>query len=71
MVTLIKFFDKDTLKNILAPITLKPDKVVFIYDNGLKDMNYFISIKKCFLNHMPNVIIEKIPVNVSSIDDIY
>ena len=30
MVTLIEFFDKDTLKNILAPISLKPDKVVFI-----------------------------------------
>lgn len=71
MVTLIKFFDKDTLKNILAPITLKPDKVVFIYDNGLKDMNYFVSIKKCFLNHMPNVIVEKMSVNVSSVEDIY
>ncbi|HIT73114.1 MAG TPA: DUF1887 family protein [Candidatus Fimicola cottocaccae] len=71
MVTLIEFFDKDTLKNILAPISLKPDKVVFIYDSGLKDMSYFLSLKKCLSNHIPDIILERVPVNVSSIDDIY
>ncbi|MBO8434254.1 MAG: DUF1887 family protein [Tyzzerella sp.] len=71
MVTLIKFFDKDTVKNILAPISLKPDKIVYIYDSGLKDMNYFLSLKKSLSNHMPDIVLEKVPVNVSSIDDIY
>ena len=71
MITLIEFFDKDTIKNILAPISLKPKKIIFIYDSGIKDMNYFLGLKKCFLSHMPNIIMEIVPVNISSIDDIY
>ena len=29
--TLIEFFDKDTIKNILSVLTIKPDRIVYIY----------------------------------------
>lgn len=71
MTTLIEFYDKDALKNITAPITLKPDKVIFFYDKELKDMSYFKGLDTCFKKHMPNIILEKYPVDILSIDDIY
>ena len=40
MVTVIKYFDKDAIKNILAVLSIKPDKVVFLYDKEIKNMNY-------------------------------
>lgn len=71
MLTQIEFYDKDALKNILAVITLKPDKVVYFYDKEIKDMNYFVSLYKCFKKHIPNVILEKYPVDINSIQDVY
>lgn len=71
MTTLIKFYDKDALKNITAPITLKPDKIIFFYDKELKDMNHFKSLETCFKKHMPSVIFEKCCVDILSIADIY
>ena len=71
MSTLIEFYDKDTLKNITAPLTLKPDKVAFIYDEGLTDLNRFRSLEKCFRRHMPKIVLEYYPVNILSIDEIY
>ena len=32
MKVLIELYDKDTLKNIVAPLTLRPDRVVYLYD---------------------------------------
>ena len=29
MKTLIKYYDKDVLKNISAPLALKPEKIIF------------------------------------------
>ena len=46
MKTLIKYYDKDVLKNISAPLTLKPKKIIFFYDNGIQDMIWFHSLKK-------------------------
>ena len=37
MKVLIEFYDKDVLKNIVAPLTLRPEKVVYLYDSGLRD----------------------------------
>ena len=34
MKVLIEFYDKDVLKNIVAPLTLRPEKVVYLYDSG-------------------------------------
>lgn len=69
--TLIEFYDKDIIKNILGTLTLKPNKVIFLYDEAISDMNYFYSLIKCFKKHIPNIIFEKFPVNIMSIDDIY
>lgn len=69
--TLIKFFDKDTIKNILAVLTLKPERVVYIYDDAITDKKYFAALRKCFRRHMPNIMLESVPVDNDSIKDIY
>ena len=71
MLTQIQFYDKDVVKNTLGVITNKPDKVVFVYDCAIKDMNRFKSLEKCFKRHLPNIILEKYPVNILKINEIY
>ena len=48
MKVLIEFYDKDVLKNIVAPLTLRPEKVVYLYDSGLRDGTAFRSLETCF-----------------------
>lgn len=69
--TLIKFFDKDTIKNILAVLTLKPDRVVYIYDSAITDNKYFDALNKCFKKYSNNIIFEAVPVDNNRIKDIY
>ena len=71
MKTLIKYYDKDILKNISAPLTLKPEKMIFFYDNGIQDMTWFHSLKKCFKHTMPNVIMEHISLDILDMVEIY
>lgn len=71
MHTLLRFYDKDALKNVLAVLTLRPQKVIFLYDRDIQDQTYFASLKKCFQPHMPDLMLETIPVNSMSLDDIY
>ena len=69
--TLIEFFDKDTIKNILAVLTLEPDRVVYIYDDAIKDKKYFDALNKCFKKHIPQIRVEAVAVNNNSVSDIY
>lgn len=69
--TLIEFFDKDTIKNILAVLTLKPEKVIYIYDSEIADRRYFDALKKCFKRHSADMILETVPVDNNSVNDIY
>lgn len=69
--TLIEFFDKDTIKNILAVLTLKPERVVYIYDDAITDNKYFTALKKCFGKHIPNINLETVSVDNNNINDIY
>ena len=71
MKTLIKYYDKDVLKNISAPLTLKPKKIIFFYDNGIQDMIWFHSLKKCFQHTMPNIVMEHISLNILDMVEIY
>lgn len=71
MTTLIEYYDKDVLKNIMGVLTLRPDKVIFLYDREMKDPIAFRSLRTCFLRHMPNMILETHPVDISSMDKIY
>ena len=48
MKVLLEYYDKDVLKNIVAPLTLQPDVVVYLHDKGMGDMNVFRSLKTCF-----------------------
>lgn len=70
MKVLIEFYDKDTLKNIVAPLTLRPDKVVYLYDKGMDDRNAFRSLITCFQKSMPHIIVEDIPVDIRSVQKI-
>ena len=69
--TIIEFFDKDTIKNILAVLTLEPDRVVYIYDDAIKDKKYFDALNKCFKKHIPHIRVEAVAVNNNSVSDIY
>lgn len=69
--TLIEFFDKDTIKNILAVLTLKPERVVYIYDSAVTDGKYFTALKKCFKKHFSSIVLEKIPVDINNVTEIY
>lgn len=69
--TIIEYFDKDTIKNITAVLTFKPERVVYIYDDAISDDKYFCALNKCFTKHIPEIIVEKVPVNSNSIHDIY
>ncbi len=62
MKVLIEFYDKDVLKNIVAPLTLRPEKVVYLYDSGLRDGTAFRSLETCFRRHMPDIRLEAVPV---------
>ncbi len=68
MDTLIKFYDKDVLKNIVAPLTLLPDKMVYLYDKGMEETNAFRSLETCFHKHKANMIVESYPVDIMSVE---
>ncbi len=70
MTTVIEFYDKDVIKNILGVLSYKPDKVVYIYDSELRDMNRFVSLEKCFKKYFPEIQVEKRSVNILSVNDI-
>lgn len=69
--TLIEYFDKDTIKNILAVLTLKPERVVYVYDSAITDSKYFDALKKCFRKHIPDIDFDKVSVDINSVQDIY
>ena len=71
MRTLILYYDKDVLKNIVAPLTLRPDKVIYLYDSGMQDTTTFRALTTCFKPHIPHVILERYPVDILSMDKIY
>ena len=68
MKVLIEYYDKDVLKNIVAPLTLQPDVVVYLHDKGMTDMNVFRSLKTCFEKSMPRIKVENVPVDISSVE---
>ena len=69
--TLIEYYDKDVLKNIMWPLTLHPDKVIFLYDSGMQDMTAFRALHTCFKRHIPHITLERYPVDILSMDKIY
>lgn len=71
MKTLIKYYDKDVLKNISAALALKPEKIIFFYDNSIQDMTWFHSLKKCFKHTMPNIVMEHISLDILDMVEIY
>lgn len=68
---LIEFFDKDVLKNIMAPLTVRPKKVIYLFDRGMKDMTVFAALKKCLERNVPGIKMEQYPVDISVVDKIY
>lgn len=71
MLTQIEFYDKDTIKNILACFSVKPNRIVFVYDNQIKENNRFICLENCFKRRLPDIIFETRPVDITSVSDIY
>ncbi|MDO4530876.1 MAG: hypothetical protein Q4C06_02745, partial [Bacillota bacterium] len=68
MKVLIEYYDKDVLKNIVAPLTLQPDVVVYLHDRNMTDKNVFRSLQTCFEKSMPKIKLESIPVEISSVE---
>lgn len=71
MKVVIKYFDKDVLKNIMAVLSLRPDKVIFIYDKAITDFGCFYGMKKCFQRHIPSIEMVKYSVNIMNMIEIY
>ncbi len=70
MELLIEFYDKDVLKNIVAPLSLRPKKVIYFYDSSMQDMLVFASLKKCLERNIPGIKLEHYPIGISSVDKI-
>jgi len=70
MELLIEFYDKDVLKNIVAPLTLRPEKVLYLFDNNMQDMMVFSALKKCLSRNIPGIKVEHFPIDISSVDKI-
>ncbi|WP_352399633.1 DUF1887 family CARF protein [Anaerotignum sp.] len=68
---LIEFYDKDVLKNIVAPLTLRPKKVIYFYDRGMQDITVFTALKKCLDRNIPKIKIEYYPIDITSVDKIF
>lgn len=71
MDTLIEFYDKDVLKNIMAPLTLRPKKVIYLFDRGMTDMTAFAALRKCLVRNIPGVQMEQYPVDIALVQKIY
>lgn len=71
MKTLIAYYDKDVLKNIMGVLTLRPDKAIFLYDSSMEDLTVFRALHTCFKRHIPHIQIEHYPVDILSMDKIY
>ena len=71
MELLIEFYDKDVLKNIVAPLALQPKKIIYFYDSGMQDMLVFASLKKCLERNIPGIQLEHYPINILSVDKIF
>jgi len=67
---LIEFYDKDVLKNIVAPLTLRPKKVIYFYDNGMRDMLVFTALKKCLQRNISGIKVEYYAVDITSVSRI-
>lgn len=68
MKVLIEYYDKDVLKNIMAPLTLRPDKVIYLYDRGMEDMSVFRSLITCFEKSLPHLAVEYYPVEITTVE---
>ena len=68
MKVLIEYYDKDVLKNIVVPLTIQPDVVIYIHDKGMTDMNVFRSLRTCFVKSMPDIRVENVPVDIGSVE---
>lgn len=69
MKVLIEYYDKDVLKNIVAPLTLRPERVIYLYDSGMQDKTVFTSLKTCFSAHWQTEL-EAIPIENSTVEAI-
>ena len=67
--TVIEFFDKSPIENIISAFTIRPDKIVFVGES--KVMKKSVSVYENFLKQEGiNVKIEKCPVNKNNLWDI-
>lgn len=69
MKILIEYYDKDVLKNIVAPLTLRPERVIYLYDRGMQEPTVFTSLKTCFSAHWQTEV-EAIPIDNSTVESI-
>lgn len=70
-VTQIEYYDKDVLKNILGVLSIRPDRVVYFYDDAIRDKSVFDDLAKCLRRHLPKLLIDTVPVDILSMQDIY
>ncbi len=70
MLVQIEYFDQDSLTNLISILTIKPDKVVFIYDKDYVALKAVQDICKACKTHLPQLIYEAISVDSDDLDKI-
>ena len=71
MKTQLEFYDKDILKNIQGVLTLRPERVVYFYDNTLTDRGVFTALERCLQRRLPGLLVETEPVDITRMPEIF
>jgi hypothetical protein len=71
MVVQIEYFDLDVLTNLISILTMKPDKVIFIYDKDLFKKIAVDNLYKACKAHLKNLEYEMHPVDSDILDLVY
>ncbi|MDF2586555.1 MAG: hypothetical protein K0S41_396 [Anaerocolumna sp.] len=70
MIVQIEYFDFDVLTNLISILTMKPDKVIFIYDKDLFKKNAIVHLYNACKTHIKNLEYEMYPVDSDILDDV-
>jgi len=68
MLTQIEYFDNDSLTNMISILTIKPDKVIFIYDKDIANLKTVQNVCKACKAHLPGLLYEAFLVDSDDLE---
>lgn len=70
MLVQIEYFDNDSLTNLVSILTIKPDKVIFIYDKETATLKSVQDVYKACKAHLKNLNYEAFSVDSDDLEEI-